>query len=291
VPHSVLGMSRHAVLLLSCRDRPGIVAAVAGFVTDIGGNIVEAEQHTDPQDGMFFQRVQFTVDHLQVDEDGVLEAFTPVADRFGMEVQLRFTDWQPRTAVLASKPPHCLADVLARAYTGELALDIGLVVSNHDDHAGLADAFKVPFHFVPVVDGDRGAQEAEVDALLRADGAELVVLARYMLILSPWFVDRWAGRIINIHHSFLPAFVGASPYRQAHDRGVKIIGATAHYVTAGLDQGPIIEQDVTRVSHRDDVATLARRGRDLEVTVLGRALRAHLEHRILVWGNRTIVFG
>jgi formyltetrahydrofolate deformylase len=284
-------MPRNAVLLLSCRDRPGIVATVAGFVTDIGGNIVEAEQHTDPQDGMFFQRVEFTLDAIDLDDGQLLEAFAPVAERFAMDTQLRFTDWRPRTALLASKPPHCLADVLARAYTGELELDIGLVVSNHADHAGLADAFKVPFHHVPVVEADRSAQEAEVDSLLRADGAELVVLARYMLILSPWFVERWTGRIINIHHSFLPAFVGASPYRQAHDRGVKIIGATAHYVTAGLDEGPIIEQDVTRVTHRDDVATLARRGRDLEVTVLARALRAHLEHRILVWGNRTIVFG
>jgi formyltetrahydrofolate deformylase len=240
---------------------------------------------------MFFQRVEFTLDALRIDDGRLLEAFSPIADRFSMEAQLRFTDWRPRTALLVSKPPHCLADVLARAYTGELMLDVALVVSNHADNAALADTFKVPFHHVPVVDGDRDSHERHVHALLEADGVELVVLARYMLILSSSFVDQWAGRIINIHHSFLPAFVGASPYRQAHDRGVKIIGATAHYVTAGLDQGPIIEQDVTRVTHRDDVATLARRGRDLEVMVLARAIRAHLEHRILVWANRTIVFG
>jgi formyltetrahydrofolate deformylase len=280
-------LSRNAVLLLSCRDRPGIVAAVAGFVTDIGGNIVEAEQHTDTHDGMFFQRVEFTID----DDAGLAERFAPVVERFGMDAQVRFTDWRPRTAILVSKPPHCLADLLARAHTGELDIDVGLVISNHTDNESLAAAFQVPFHHLPVVDGDRVAQEAAVDALLLADGTELVVLARYMLILSPWFVERWAGRLVNIHHSFLPAFVGASPYRQAHDRGVKVIGATAHYVTTGLDEGPIIEQDVTRVSHRDDVTTLARRGRDLEVIVLARALRAHLSHRILVWGNRTIVFG
>jgi formyltetrahydrofolate deformylase len=284
-------LSRNAVLLLSCPDRPGIVAAVAGFVTDIGGNIVEAEQHTDPQDGVFFQRVEFTLDDVHLDDAGLLDAFSAVADRFSMNVQLRFTDWRPRTALMVSKPPHCLADVLARSFTGELDLDIGLVVSNHTDNARLADAFKVPYHHVPVVDGDRAAQEAAVDRLLRDHDVELVVLARYMLILSPWFVERWAGRVLNIHHSFLPAFVGASPYRQAHDRGVKVIGATAHYVTTGLDEGPIIEQDVTRVSHRDDIVTMARRGRDLEVIVLARALRAHLSHRVLVWGNRTVVFG
>ncbi len=267
------------------------MAAVAGFVTDIGGNIVEAEQHTDTHDGMFFQRVEFTTDAVTVGEDDIRTSFSPVADRFAMDAQLRFTDWRPRTAILVSKPPHCLADLLARAHTGELDIDVGLVIANHADNASLAAAFNVPFHHVPVHDGDRVAQEAAVDDLLGADGTELVVLARYMLILSPWFVDRWAGRLINIHHSFLPAFVGASPYRQAHDRGVKVIGATAHYVTTGLDEGPIIEQDVTRVSHRDDVTTLARRGRDLEVIVLARALRAHLNHRILVWGNRTVVFG
>jgi formyltetrahydrofolate deformylase len=284
-------LSRNAVLLLSCRDRPGIVAAVAGFVTDIGGNIVEAEQHTDTHDGMFFQRVEFTTDAVTVADDELGGCFAPVAERFAMDAQLRFTEWRPRTAILVSKPPHCLADLLARAHTGELDIDVGQVIANQPGNESLARVFGVPFHHMPVEDGDRAAQEAAVDERLAADGTELVVLARYMLILSPWFVDRWAGRLINIHHSFLPAFVGASPYRQAHDRGVKVIGATAHYVTAGLDEGPIIEQDVTRVSHRDDVATLTRRGRDLEVIVLARALRAHLSHRILVWGNRTIVFG
>ena len=284
-------MSRNAVLLLSCRDRPGIVAAVAGFVTDIGGNIVEAEQHTDTHDGMFFQRVEFTTDAVTVADAELPDRFAPVAERFDMDAQVRFTEWRPRTAILVSKPPHCLADLLGRAHTGELDIDVGQVIANQPDNESLAEVFGVPFHLVPVEAGDRAAQEAAVDELLAADGAELVVLARYMLILSPWFVDRWAGRLINIHHSFLPAFVGASPYRQAHDRGVKVIGATAHYVTAGLDEGPIIEQDVTHVSHRDDVATLTRRGRDLEVIVLARALRAHLSHRILVWGNRTIVFG
>lgn len=285
-----LPADRTAVLLLSCPDQPGIVAAVATFVTEHGGNILDAQQHTDRTDGIFFQRVEFTLEGLDVPPEGIAAAFAPVAQRFAMQASIRFTDWRPRTAILASKPPHCLTDLLARTHAGELGLDLRLVAANHVDNAALVQAFGVPFVHIPVVDGDRIAQERALATVLRNNEIELVVLARYMLILSPQFVDQWALRMINIHHSFLPAFIGANPYRQAHDRGVKVIGATAHYVTADLDEGPIIEQDVTRVSHRDDVRELTQRGRDLEVIVLARALRAHLEHRVLVWGNRTVVF-
>lgn len=277
------------MLLLSCTDHPGIVADVARWVTSSGGNIVHAEQHTDHEDEMFFQRVEFTTDSLAFPVEELDQHFAGVATTHGMTADIRLGAWRPRTVVLASKPPHCLADLLTRSYTGNLDLDIVGVASNHGDHRELAEKFDTPFHHVPV-DGDRPGQERRLADLLAGLRPELIVLARYMLILPAWLVDSWPQSIINIHHSFLPAFVGASPYRQAHDRGVKVIGATAHYVTAGLDEGPIIDQDVARVSHRDDVAALARRGRDLEVAVLARAVRAHIEHRVLTWANRTVIF-
>ena len=283
-----------AILLLSCPDQPGVVAAVADFVWRNGGNIVDAEQHTDHTDHVFFQRVEFQLDGFAVPRHSILDAFAEVSERFSMDTTLRFSDERPRTAVLTSTAPHCLVDLLSRNSAGELAAELALVASNHDDHAELTRAFGVPFHHVPVASGsgeaEKAAQEQQMASLLESEGIELVVLARYMRILSADFIDRWRMAIINIHHSFLPAFVGARPYAQAHERGVKVIGATAHYATAELDAGPIIDQDVTRVSHRDDVPELTRRGRDLEVVVLARALRAHLEHRVLVWGNRTVVF-
>lgn len=279
----------NAVLLLSCADHPGIVADVARWVTSSGGNIVHAEQHTDHADGMFFQRVEFTTDSLAFPVAELDQHFAGIAASHGMTADIRLSGWRPRTVVLASKPPHCLADLLARSFTGDLDLDIAAVVSNHDTNAALVEMFGAPFHHVPVGD-DRAGQERRVGDLLGELQPELIVLARYMLVLPAWLVESWPQSIINIHHSFLPAFVGASPYRQAHDRGVKVIGATAHYVTAGLDEGPIIDQDVSRVSHRDDVAELTRKGRDLEVAVLARAVRAHIEHRVLTWGNRTVIF-
>ncbi|MHB1137874.1 MAG: formyltetrahydrofolate deformylase [Microthrixaceae bacterium] len=282
-------MGPTAVLLLSCPDQPGVVATVADFVWRNGGNIVHAEQHTDTTDGVFFQRVEFELDGFAFPREKLAFAFQPIADRFGMEVTIRFSDELPRLAVLASKAPHCLVDLLSRWHAGELAAELVLVASNHPDHRELCGFFGVPFHEVPVGD-DPAAQDVAMRELLVAEQIELVVLARYMRVLSPRFVEQWPNRIINIHHSFLPAFVGANPYRQAHERGVKIIGATAHYVTAELDEGPIIDQDVAHITHRDGVAELTRKGRDLEVTVLARALRAQLEHRVLPWGNRTVVF-
>jgi len=277
------------VLLLSCRDRPGIVATVADFVWRHGGNIVDAEQHTDRTDGMFFQRVEFELEGFAFERAGILDAFAPVAAQFDMHVELGFSDERPRVAVLVSKAPHCLVDLLSRWHSGELHADIALVASNHPDHAELSEFFGVPYHHVPVGD-DPAAQDRAMHELLAAEGIDLVVLARYMRILSPSFVQAWPRRIINIHHSFLPAFIGAQPYRQAHERGVKIIGATAHYVTESLDEGPIIAQDVAHVTHRDDIDDLTAKGRDLETVVLARALRAHLGHRVLPWGNRTVVF-
>jgi formyltetrahydrofolate deformylase len=276
-----------AVLLILCRDQPGLVHAVAGFVLERGGNIVHAEQHIDVESSVFFQRVEFDSDDL--DKDRLAAAFAPIAERFGMSVQIRRSDERQRVAVLASTQPHCLADLLARWRSGELPAEIVAVVSNHPDHERLAQFHEVPYHYLPVT--TRTEHEDQLLSTLEHYRVDLVVLARYMQILGPRVLDAYPSRIINIHHSFLPAFVGAKPYHQAQQRGVKLIGATAHYATAELDEGPIIAQDVTPVSHRDAVADLIRKGRDLETIVLARAVRAHLEHRTLVFGNKTIVFG
>jgi formyltetrahydrofolate deformylase len=282
----------HAVLLLSCPDRRGIVAAVAEFIAANGGNIVHADQHLDEVGGakLFFQRVEFELAGFAVPRDEIAAAFAPVAERFGMTADVRFADRPIPTALMASRQPHCLADLLVRWSSGELPCDVRVVIANHPDHAALCNGLGVPYVHVPVEDGRAGEQEEAVLAALAAHGVELVVLARYMRILSPRAIAAYPNRIINIHHSFLPAFAGANPYRQAHDRGVKLIGATAHYATDDLDEGPIIDQETVRVSHRDDVARLTRIGRDLETVVLARAVRAHLEHRILVHGRRTVVF-
>lgn len=283
-------MNPTGILLVSCPDQRGIVAAVTSFVAEHGGNVIDLQQHTDHTDGAFFQRVEMELDHLDVDRPALAAAFAPVAARYGMRWSLRFSDERLRTSVLASREPHCLQDLLTRWRTGELPVEVTSVVSNHPDHEVLAEWFGVPYHHIPIADGDRAAQEATVQRALRAEGVELVVLARYMQILSEAFCATWQERIINIHHSFLPAFQGARPYHQAHERGVKLIGVTAHYATAQLDDGPIIDQDVLRVSHRDDVDDLRRKGRDLEVSVLARAVRAHASHRVLVYGRRTVVF-
>jgi formyltetrahydrofolate deformylase len=278
------------ILLVSCPDRPGIVAAVASFVASHGGNVIDLQQHTDHTDGAFFQRIELELEHVDLGRDEIGPAFAPVAERFGMAWSLRFSDDRPRMAILASKEPHCLHDLLNRWRTGELAVEVPIVVSNHPDHAAIAEWFGVEHAHVPILDGDKAAQEATVRQLLVDREIDLVVLARYMQVLSPGFCAAWPERIINIHHSFLPAFQGARPYHQAHERGVKLVGVTAHYATAELDDGPIIDQDVIRVSHRDDVDDLRRKGRDLEVTVLARAVRAHVNHRVLVYGRRTVVF-
>lgn len=284
-------MTATAVLLLSCPDQRGVVAAVADFIAQHGGNIVHAEQHTDDVERVFFQRVEFELDGFGLGRDQILTAFASVSTRYSMTVDLKFTDTLPRVGILASKQSHCLFDLLSRWRSGELPAEIVVVIDNHPDHADLVRHMGVPYVHLPVTPQTKADQERAVLDQLRAHSVDLVVLARYMQILSPLVVDAYRSRIINIHHSFLPAFIGANPYRQAHDRGVKIIGATAHYVTEELDEGPILDQEVTRVSHRDSVADLTRKGRDLETIVLARAVRAHLEHRVLVYGRKTVVFG
>jgi formyltetrahydrofolate deformylase len=276
-----------AVLLLQCPDSSGIVAAVGAFVADSGGNIAEADQHSDPAAGLFLQRIEFDVDTTAPE---LARAFEPVAARFAMRWGLYDLGTRPRVALLASRQGHCLADLLVRFDLGEIPGEVALVASNHETHRDLVSRFGVPFHFLAVVDDDRDAQARALGNLLDSQAPDVVVLARYMLILPEWLVDQWRERMINIHHSFLPSFAGARPYMQAPERGVKVIGATAHYVTADLDEGPIIAQQVMPVSHRDDPARLERRGRDLEAVVLAEALRLHLEHRVIVYGRRTAVF-
>jgi formyltetrahydrofolate deformylase len=276
-----------AALLLKCSDRPGIVATVGQFVADAGGNIVEADQHSDPEAGLFLQRVEFDVESRRED---LADAFTPIAEQFSMEWSLHDLGVRPRVAILVSRQGHCLGDLLVRFALDELPGRVVLVASNHETHVHLVSKFGLPFHVLPVHEGDRDAQERSLGELLETNEPDLVVLARYMRILPPWLVERWTGRTINIHHSFLPSFAGARPYAQAHERGVKVIGATAHYVTPALDEGPIIAQQVLPVSHRDDPGRLERRGRDLEAVVLAEAVRLHLEHRVIVYGRRTAVF-
>jgi formyltetrahydrofolate deformylase len=280
-----------ATLLVGCRDRTGLVAALSEFVFQNGGNIVDADQHADRETGLFFMRLRWDLDGFKLERGDIATALGLLAKRFDLSWELTTSDQRPRVAVLASRTPHCLYDLLLSHQLGELGGDLVAVISNHDELRPVAGHFGVRYEHVPVDPGDKAAAEVRLEQLLDELRVDLVVLARYMQILSPAFVARRPGRIINIHHSFLPAFVGAKPYHQALARGVKVIGATAHYVTQELDQGPIIEQDVCRVSHRDDVEGLIQKGRELERQVLTRAVRLHLERRVLISGNKTIVFG
>jgi formyltetrahydrofolate deformylase len=275
-------------LLISAPDRPGLVAGVAGTLYEHDANILEADQHDDPGTGMFFQRIRFEIGGRDVPD--LRTAMDDLGERLGLDWSMRDRGDLRKLAILVSREDHCLYDLLVRHRSGELPCDIRLIVSNHETLAPVAAQFGVPFHRVPVTEESIGRAEETQQRLLEAAGIDLIVLARYMRILSPACVARWQDRAINIHHSFLPAFVGARPYHQAHERGVKLIGATAHYVTTVLDDGPIIDQDVSRASHRDSVDDLIRRGRDIERTVLARAVRWHLEDRVLVHGNRTVVF-
>ena len=279
-----------ARLLLTCPDQKGLVARVATFVWELGGNITDAVQHTDEEVGIFFQRVEFLLEGVQLTRDGIADRVAALAAELGMDWTLTFSDRTKRVAILVSRQAHCLYDLLARWRSGELPCDVVAVVSNWPDHSEAAGHFRVPYYELPVTPGTRERQEQELLGVLDGHGTDLVVLARYMQVLSPAVIDRYRNRVINIHHSFLPAFAGGRPYAQAHARGVKLIGATAHYATEDLDEGPIIDQDVARVTHRDSVADLARKGRDLETTVLARAVTAHLNDRVLTYGRKTVVF-
>ena len=266
------------------------MAALAGFIASENGNILHLDQHVDIEQDIFFARVEWALDGFRIPRERLGEAVAALAEPRRMNWQLIFSDRRPRLAVFVSRQAHCLYDLLARHEAGELEADIPLIVSNHPDLRPAAERFGIPFRVVPVTPEGRAAAEEEAVRLLEAERVDTVVLARYMQILSGGFVRRFPSRIINIHHSFLPAFPGAKPYHSAHARGVKIIGATAHYVTERLDEGPIIEQDVVRVSHKQTVGDLVRQGQDLEKVVLARAVRWHVERRILVYHNKTVVF-
>jgi len=281
-------MSEAYILTLSCPDRPGIVHAVSGFLLERGGNIEEAAQYNDHDTGLFFMRVRFACGQLT--QDDLRLQLKMFAEGFQMDWKLHASTQPMKTVIFVSKEGHCLNDLLFRWKSGLLPLDIRAIVSNHREFYQLAASYNVPFHHIPVTAATKAQAEARQYEVIEAEGAELVVLARYMQVLSDDLCRKLAGRAINIHHSFLPSFKGAKPYYQAHDRGVKLIGATAHYVTADLDEGPIIEQDVARVDHSYTVETLTATGRDTESMVLARAVKWHSEHRVLLNGHKTVIF-
>jgi formyltetrahydrofolate deformylase len=288
-------MKPSAILLVSCPDAKGEVATIADFVYRHGGNILHADEHADEESGLFLMRVEFDpkdfdIDLAQKDLADFSKHFSPVADKFQMKWRLAQSSRRPRMIIFVSKYDHCLVDLLYRQKSGELACDIPLIISNHPDNQPIADFYKIPYVVISITKENKQQAETQIKSLIEDCNADFMVLARYMQILSNDFVNRYPQCIINIHHSFLPAFVGARPYHQAFERGVKLIGATSHYVTEVLDDGPIIEQDVVRVSHRDTVEDLIRKGRDLEKVVLSRAVRWHVENRVLLYGNKTVVF-
>jgi formyltetrahydrofolate deformylase len=283
-------MENIATLLLYCEDRKGLVFGIARFILEHGGNILHADQHQDATLGLFFMRIQWSLAGFDLDQETFAAAFGPLAADFGFTWQVVMGQERPAVAIFVSHYQHCLIDLLYRHQVGELPCHIALVISNHQEASDLAHFYNVPFHYIPVTPADKIAAEKKQLALLQENEIELMVLARYMQVLSPEFVARYPQKIINVHHSFLPAFAGAKPYHAAFERGVKLIGATSHYVTQVLDEGPIIEQDVIRVSHRDRLDDLIGKGRDLERIVLSRAVRWHLEQRILCYENKTVVF-
>ena len=279
-----------AILLIDAPDQKGLVARISTFLYEHGANILHADQHRDNENGLFFMRIEWDLAEFRHEEESFRAEFAALARELGLRWRVEYSRIAPRVAIFVSRYLHCLSDLLERRQAGELACDIALVVSNHGDAEGLACFHGVPFLHVPVALGAKEAAEARHLAALEAARVDTIVLARYMQVLSAAFVARYPGRIINVHHSFLPAFSGAKPYHAAYHRGVKLIGATSHYVTDVLDDGPIIEQEVTRISHRDQLEDLIQKGRDVERLVLSRAVRWHVERRILQYANRTVVF-
>jgi len=280
----------HAILLISCRDQKGITAAVTTFIFQNQGNIVHADQHIDGQSNTFFMRIEWSLDAFKIKREDIWPAFAAIARTFDMTWKLSFSDQKTRVAIFAGKHLHCLYDLLYRHKTGQFFCDMVLVLSNHPDARKVADDFGIKFAEFHIDDRNKVEQEEKQADLLKALQIDLLILARYQQILSKKFVDQFPSQIINIHHSFLPAFAGSNPYLQAYQKGVKVIGATSHYVTEGLDQGPIIAQDTVAVSHRDSLEDLKREGEDLEKLVLSRAVRWHLERKILCYGHKTVVF-
>ena len=283
-------MRNTATLLLKCRDQKGLVHKISDFISRHNGNILHADQHIDFESGQFFSRVEWDLSEFLLPKQRIKKDFKTLADSLGMQWELRFSDEPPRIAIFVSRLDHCLIDLLHRHSIGELPGKIMAIISNHEDLRPVAERYHVPYNVFPITAKNKLAQEKKELAFLESAQVTLVILARYMQILSKQFVNGYPNQIINIHHSFLPAFAGARPYAQAQSRGVKIIGATSHYVTPAVDEGPIIEQEVIRVSHRDSVEDLVRKGRDMERVVLARAVRLHLERRILPYGNKTVVF-
>ncbi len=283
-------MKNTATLLVTCPDRKGIVAAIADFLLRHNANILHADQHQDAENNLFLMRVEWDLEGSEINPENFSALFSPIAEKFEMKWQLKLSNKPTRMAIMVSQYDHCLVDLLHRHHTGELACEIPLIISNHLDTKRLADFYGIPFHHIVVTKDNKAEAEAQQFALFEQYDIDLIVLARYMQILSADFVQRYPQRIINIHHSFLPAFIGARPYHRAFERGVKLIGATSHYVTEVLDEGPIIEQDIDRISHRDQVEDLIQKGRDLERIVLSRAVRWHIENRILLYANKTVIF-
>lgn len=279
-----------AILLISCPDQQGIVCAVTDFLLRHKGNVIDLEQHTDTEESAFFMRVEWELGGFDLPRDQISEEFSLIAERHQMKYELHFSDYRPRIAIFVSKFSHCIHDLLARWHADEYHADIPLIISNHPDLEPLAKMYGIDYALIEISKTNKAEQEAKTLKLLQEHNIDLIVLARYMQILSNDFCANFPNRIINIHHSFLPAFVGAKPYHSAHRRGVKIVGATSHYVTGDLDEGPIIEQEVMRVSHKDSVESLIRKGRDLEKVVLARAVWTHLQNKVLVYKNRTVVF-
>lgn len=280
----------NAVLRIHCPDQRGLVAQISQFVFQYNGNIVHSDHHTDLQSGLFLMRMEWETTGFQIGRDEFAAAFLPLARKLNLQWEIHYRDQLDRVALFVSKESHCLYDLHWRSVEGELPCTVALVISNHPDLGSAVEKFGIPFHVFPITADTKLAQEKAELELLRQHRVDLVVLARYMPVLSPQMVEAFPNRIINIHHSFLPAFVGAKPYHQAFERGVKLIGATSHYATADLDQGPIIEQDVARSSHRDTVEDMVRKGRDLERVVLARAVRLHLERRVIPYGRKTVIF-
>ncbi len=279
-----------ATLLLSCPDRRGLVSRISNFIFERGGNIIDLDEHVDRQERIFSLRVAWDMKNFSIGPEKLNDAFAPLANEFNAEWIIKLNRSRRRLAIFVSKHDHCLQEILWRHTLGEFEADIALIISNHPDLKFMADRYQISFHVIEITKENKEEQEArEIDLLVKGR-IDTIVLARYMQILSPAFVQKFPNKIINIHHSFLPAFAGSNPYKQAYERGVKIVGATSHYVTEVLDEGPIIEQDIIRISHKDSLDDLIRKGRDLERLVLARALRLHLQDRVLIRGNKTIVF-
>ncbi|WP_258101309.1 formyltetrahydrofolate deformylase [Marinoscillum pacificum] len=286
-----MGLKNHAILLIHCNDRKGLISTITHFLFEHNGNIIDLDEHVDKSDGVFFMRVEWELDAFDIPKEDIRDAFAnQIANEYEMQWQLHFTDRKPRMAVFVSKASHCLYDILSRHYSGEWQVEIPAIISNHKMHEELAQRYGIPFYFFEINKENKSEVERAQMTLLTELDIDFMILARYMQILSDNFIKSYPNKIINIHHSFLPAFAGAKPYHRAYERGVKIIGATSHYVTADLDAGPILEQDVAKITHKDTVEDLIRKGKDLEKIVLSRAIWTHLERKALVHNNKTVIF-